>query len=142
MGDASSGSFLGCRPLCHFATLLFLSCFASLSSCLYSASASLLQSQLKVTKPPVASPELLELPCSLPVPAATLGYLFPRPMRETRFSLLGKTIRANNIPLYISKNMIYLNLLCKSSSALIHHSEAFRNEPESSFPPQQALLWQ
>lgn len=64
-------SFLSCRQLCHFATLLFPSCLASLSSCLDPGSASLLQTQLMVTRSgltPVSSSELLDLPCSLPVP--------------------------------------------------------------------------
>lgn len=129
--DASSGPFLSCLlaavPLSCITAPLF-------NFLLWSWSASLLQTaQTRPELTPIASPELLDSPCAMPMPALTLGYLFLWPMRETLCSLLGKTIRANNILLNISGNMIYLNLPSKSSSTLIEHSEAFRNKPKSSF---------
>lgn len=142
MGDSSSGPFLSCLlaavPLCCVTAPFFI----NLASCLDPGWALLLQTHLVVTRPgltSVISSELLDSPCALPVPAATLGYLFSWPTGENSCSLLGKAIRANNTPFNINGNVVYLNLLSKSSSALIDHSEAFRNEPKSSFSPQQVL---
>lgn len=89
-------------------------------------------------------PRLLHLSCwTDPAPCPCLLprlLLVPMPLGEARCSLPRvKAIKANNIPLYMSGNIIYFNLLSKSSSALIDHSEAYRNQHKSFLSPQQAL---
>lgn len=76
LGDASSGPFLSCLLAAVPLRCITSPFFSSLASCLDPGSAFLLQTHLVITRPgliPVSPPELLDSPCVLPVPAATLA---------------------------------------------------------------------
>lgn len=114
-------------------------CLANSASCLHPGLASSLQTERVDTRlglTPAAAPELLDSPCALPVPAATLAARSPAP--EGRLVLPSRR-KGNQSQQYAPLYIICFNSLSKSSSVLVDHPEAHRNQPKSFLSPQQAL---